>query len=58
MKRYYRVLFLLAVIGAIIGTAGGFMEQHTIFHTGCLVIPALSYLLAIVIDLIRGNENG
>lgn len=53
MERYYRPLFLFALLGLAVGIAGVILEQNTLGILGCLIIPAAAYTLAVLIDLFR-----
>lgn len=53
MERHYRVLLVLALTGIVVGIIAGLQELAMLSLIGCLCIPSISYLLAIIIDLIR-----
>lgn len=53
MERYYRLLLLMALIGIAVGIAGLILDQSVLGLIGCLLIPAASYLVAVLIDVAR-----
>ena len=53
MERYYRILLLIVLVGIAFGIGGLILEQRAIALVGCLIMPPLAYVIAVLIAVFR-----
>ena len=56
MDRYYRILLLFSLISVAVGIAGLLLEQRVVALVGCLIVPPVAYVVAVLIDLARRRD--
>lgn len=56
MERGYRILFLIALIGIAAGIAAMMLDYRVIAAAGCLIVPVVAYLIAVLIGIVNDRD--